>query len=150
MTNMGELLPMQLELKPNPNKFGLIEPDEMRRALRILTEPGQVIELRALNALTVGSQRYRYTASGYFDDIEKLIAAAHGIVKASGIYVTLNPCKRGLLTRANNRIRSADDMRIDNRTTKDEEVTCYRWLPLGQRSSNHLKPPVLVQASNDM
>jgi hypothetical protein len=29
---MGDLLPMQLEIKPNPNKVQLINPDEMRRA----------------------------------------------------------------------------------------------------------------------
>lgn len=81
-----------------------------------------------LNARTINSQYRRYTASGYFDDIEELIKASHSIIQASGIYVTLHPCHRGLVTRANNLIRTSDDMRVDDRTTKDEEIIAYKWL----------------------
>ena len=108
----------------------LIDVAEIRRALTILIEPGQVIELRALNATTRQSPKYRYTASGYFNDVEALIKAAGDITSATGIYITLNPCKRGLITRACNRIRTADYMRIDKRTTSDGEILRYRWLPV--------------------
>lgn len=66
-------------------------------ALRVLTEPGQVVELRILNAPRVG------TVSGYFDDPEKLAdAAARWSGKAPAVYVTPNPvnprCSRGRTT----------------------------------------------------
>lgn len=108
----------------------LFDPEEVRRALHLLVEPGQVFEVRALNAVTKQSPRYRYTASGYFNDAEALVKAMADIIAATGIYITLNPCKRGLITRAFNRIRTADDMRIDKRTTSDNEILCYRWLPV--------------------
>lgn len=111
-------------------KNPLIDPDEIRRALKVLMEPGQVVEVRALNAITRQSPRYRYTASGYFNNPEALVKAVADITTATGIYITLNPCKRGLITRANNRIRTSDDMRVDGRTTKDNEILCYRWLPV--------------------
>lgn len=108
----------------------IINPDMVRKTLSILFRPGEVVELRALNAITTGSTWKRYTASGYFTDHEALISAACTIQRASGVYVTLNPCRRGLITRANNRLRSADDMRVDERTTKDNEIICHRWLPI--------------------
>ena len=68
-------------------------------ALRVLTEPGQVVELRILNAPRVG------TVSGYFDDPEKLAdAAARWSGKAPAVYVTPNPVNPALLARANNRL----------------------------------------------
>ncbi len=123
----------------------LIDPREVRRAYELLFEPGQVVELRALNAITRQSPRYRYTASGYFNNVDALVKAASDIIAATGVYITLNPCKRGLITRANNRIRTADDMRIDKRTTSDTEILSYRWLPVdidpvrqdGNDSSSH-------------
>lgn len=50
----------------------LVDRDEVRRALQALTLPGQVIELRILNARTAESPRYAYQASGYFNDAELL------------------------------------------------------------------------------
>src|SRR5205823_4430046 len=66
----------------------------------------------------------------YFNDPDALVQAACLITSAKGIYITLNPCKRGLITRANNRLRSSDDMRFDKRTTQDSEIVRYRWLPV--------------------
>lgn len=108
----------------------LVDPDEVRRTLRLLVEQGQVVELRALNAITKQSPRYRDTASGYFNDPEAMVQAVCTIISAKGIYITLNPCRRGLITRANNRLRTSDDMRLDSRTTQDTEILKYRWLPI--------------------
>ena len=108
----------------------LVDPEEVRRALSILVEPVQVTELRALHALSTASPRYRGTLSGYFTDPEALVQAAASITSAKGVYITLNPCRRGLITRANNRLRTSDDMRLDSRTTQDSEIIYYRWLPI--------------------
>ena len=66
------------------------EPDrnEILRAVRRIAAPGQVVELRALNVTAAG--RRPYTLSGYFDDFERLAAAAAQIRGAQGVYITLN------------------------------------------------------------
>ena len=118
----------QPQTKPRTSR--MVEADEVRRALSMLLEPGQVTELRALHALSTASPRYRSTLSGYFTEIEALVRAAASITSAKGIYITLNPCKRGLITRAYNRLRTSEDMKWDSRTTQDTEVLYYRWLPV--------------------
>ena len=97
----------------------------IRRALALIHTPGEVFELRALNV--PGSGSYRYTASGYFDDLD---AAARAIAKyakkgAAGIYHTINPVLPDLLARANNRM-------VDRpaHTTTDDEIVTRKWLYL--------------------
>jgi hypothetical protein len=69
-------------------------------AIKILFEPGQVVELRAPKAGKDG------TISGYFNDHARL---ARGLEELSGevgaVYYTLNPVNPALLARANNRSR---------------------------------------------
>jgi hypothetical protein len=113
-----------------PRTSSLVDADEVCRALSILLEPGQITELRALHALSTASPRYRSTLSGYFTEPEALVRAAASITSAKGIYITLNPCKRGLITRAYNRLRTSEDMKWDSRTTQDTEILYYRWLPV--------------------
>src|SRR5262245_23803771 len=87
-------------------------------ALRLLIPPGQVTEIR------IPETRYK-TVSGYFDDIEKLAAAAEQWSgQASAVYVTLNPVDRALLARAANRLKSYAD-----KTTSDHEILRRNWLP---------------------
>ena len=81
------------------NKANRTAPDEIGRALRLILAPGQVSELRALDAVTA-SDRRPHVESGYFDDLDKLAQAATGITKAKGAYFTPNPVNPALLARA--------------------------------------------------
>ncbi len=94
-------------------------------ALGLILEPGQVTELRALEAVLPGDRRQQ-TVSGYFDDPEKLAAAALSIRSAKGIYFVPNPVDPALLARAANRIRPAGREPL----TSDGNILCRRWLPI--------------------
>ena len=90
---------------------------ELRRAINLLMDPGQVTELRVLNTR-------QSTVSGYFDDFEKLAqAAALWSGKAPGVYLTLNPVNPDLLARAVNRIKEYTHV-----TTSDTDIIGRRWL----------------------
>ena len=99
------------------------DPAEIVKLLRLVLEPGQVTELRALEA-TLPGDRYPQTISGYFDDAEKLAEAVASIVSAKGIYFTPNPVNSALLARAANRIRPVKK----EPTTADHDITRRRWL----------------------
>jgi hypothetical protein len=89
---------------------------EALRALKAITEPGQVTELRILKA---GNLK---TISGYFDTDhhEALVeAAASYDARAPAIYVTLNPVIPDLLARACNRERFRVDV---GETTADQHI----------------------------
>ena len=97
----------------------LIDPAQIRRALSVLHERGEVFEIRAM----AGS--LRRPLSGYFDDHDKAVDAARERVRrgAEGVYVTLNPVKAELLARARNRV-------IEVKTggaTADKDITQLRW-----------------------
>jgi hypothetical protein len=92
----------------------------IEQAIRILFEPGQVVEVRAPKAGKYG------TVSGYFVDHEKL---AQELEKLSGkvgaVYYTLNPVNPALLARAHNRTKTyAKD------TTSDapDNIVKRNWL----------------------
>jgi hypothetical protein len=99
--------------------------DEILRTCQALFAPGQVAELRALDAVT-REWRRPHTVSGYFDDWDKLAAAALDI-RARGIYVTLNPVNPALLARALNRLR---DINSGEPATGDGDIVARRWLPI--------------------
>ena len=105
----------------------LVDPAEIRRALGILAAPGQVLELRILSATTRVSPRHSYQASGYFNDAERLICALSALLSAKGVYITLQPCMTSLLARAQNRLRSADEMKKSS-STSDQHILAYRWV----------------------
>jgi hypothetical protein len=91
---------------------------EIRRAVEVLFEPGDVVELRAF--------KDRTTASGYFDDFEELIEQAAKLdSRGFAVYVTLNPAEPALLARAQNRVKLHPKA-----TTSDADVTHRRWLPV--------------------
>lgn len=98
-----------LELKP-----------QIRQALDILFEPGDVVEIR-IPKLKNG------TLSSYFSDLNSLAAAAVRYDgRAPGVYVTLNPVKPELLARAANRVRIVKGEAL----TSDKDILKRRWLPL--------------------
>src|ERR1700722_13269381 len=89
-------------------------------AIRILFEPGQVVEVRAPKAGKYG------TISGYFSDHQKL---AEKLEKLSGkvgaVYYTLNPVNPALLARGNNRVRTyAKDTTCD----AQDNIVNRHWL----------------------
>ena len=94
----------------------------IERALGILAEPGQVVEVRILN---IDGRRNRVD-SGYFDDFATLAKAIPAYnARAEGIYITLNPVNPDLLARAANRIKA-----WSNLTTADSDIVRRRWLPI--------------------
>jgi Domain of unknown function (DUF927) len=64
--------------------------------------------------------------SGYFDDFDLLAKTAAALTgKAAGVYVTLNPVRKELLARAENRA-----VEYAKHTTTDDDILCRRWLPI--------------------
>ena len=96
-------------------------------ALKKIFQPGDVFEIRALEAHTTSYNR-PHTVSGYFDydsieEAAKLIA--RDIRFARGIYYTPNPVEPALLARAANRLR---DMGQRDPSTADKDIPRRRWL----------------------
>jgi hypothetical protein len=89
-------------------------------AIRILFEPGQVVELRVPKAGKLG------TISGYFDDYNKLAKELENLSgTAPAVYYTLNPVNPALLARANNHTNP-----YAKGTTSDaaDNIIKRRWL----------------------
>ena len=111
--------------------------------LRVLVEPGQVVELRALNV----PQKYGRptTQFGYFDSDSLNVMAREAanltVGNATGVYWTLNPVNPDLVARAANRIRLAKS----DETTSDRDVIRRRWLLIDADP----KRPAGISASDD-
>jgi hypothetical protein len=91
---------------------------ELRCFLSLLHAPGDVFEIRILK-----HGKYKFTASGYFEDVDAATAAVSRWDRKASIYVTLNPINPSLLARAVNRIVERADA-----TTADADVLRRRWL----------------------
>ena len=98
----------------------------VRQGLNLLLNPGQVFELRILEALRAGDRRTTRVIYGYFDEVEKAVEAlvALGLDMAKGIYVTLNPVAPALLARSFNRFSEAQS----GSTTSDGNIVVRRWI----------------------
>jgi len=88
---------------------------ETLQAATVLFAPGQVVEVRAITDEGM--------ASGYFDDLEALVAAVDpldGLPSVQGIYVTLNEVNPALLSQRANRIK----VRLSKKdaTTADTDI----------------------------
>ena len=93
------------------------DPKEIVRALRILFQAGDVVEMRVPKTEREG------TVSGYFSDYDALAKALASRNGDPGIYVTINPCSPSLLARCANRIKSRA-----RTTTSDKDIARRRWL----------------------
>ncbi|MBS1806820.1 MAG: AAA family ATPase [Acidobacteria bacterium] len=62
---------------------------------------------------------------GYFDDPAKALQAIKQWDGKTNVFVSLNPCKRDLLARANNRLKQLSYK--DSQRTKDTEIFCDSW-----------------------
>jgi hypothetical protein len=91
--------------------------------LRLLAEPGQVVELRALE---VARQYGRaQTVAGYFDDLEAMAKAALMLTRsAEGVYFTLNPLDLALKARCYNKTAVPKTGGL----AADKHVLRRRWL----------------------
>lgn len=105
----------------------LVDKFEVRRTFLALAQAGQVIELRILSAIMAASPHFPYQASGYFNNADALIDALKGLRSAKGVYITLHPCNPMLLSRAYNRLRTAEEMRKEA-ATSDRDIARLRWL----------------------
>lgn len=101
----------------------LYNEDEVRKAIALLVEPGQVFEIRALDA-KLGSQWKTGIVSGYFNNIDKAVEQLSNISKAKSIYITLNPVMPDLLARRCNRL----DYSGKDELTGDQHITRRRRL----------------------
>jgi hypothetical protein len=92
---------------------------EIQRAIAVLHEPGQVVEVRVPGKFGV--------ISGYYDDHGKLAKAVQQLSdsgKHEAVYYTLNCCDGALLTR-----RAKNQHHYDvKKTTSDAEIARRRWL----------------------
>ena len=101
----------------------LIDEEMILRTMDVFLAPGQVCEVRAMQAQMQG-EKWPGTVSGYFNDSKRLVEALGQIEFARGIYVTLNPVKPDLLARANNRLKRVEK----GEATSDGEILSRRWL----------------------
>ncbi len=92
---------------------------EIRRALTVLYQSGNIVELRALD---VGGK----TVAGYFDDHPKLAEAAAKLSgSAAGVYVVLNELTPALLARSANHITIGP-----KNLMQDKDIIRRRYLPI--------------------
>lgn len=101
--------------------------DEAAAALKKIFRPGDVFEIRALDAQTTSYSR-PHTVSGYFDyeHIDHAVSLIEKDIRfARGIYYTPNPVEPALLARAANRFR---DMGQRDPSTADKDIPRRRWL----------------------
>jgi len=92
-------------------------------------EVGGVTEVRIFpkeRYLFIKSKR-RYVGkvvSGYYNDYEKLVKDVEVFDGKASIYVTINPCKPELVSRAANKLKFSAKV-----TTSDNDILCDLWFP---------------------
>ena len=92
-------------------------PDEIKRSIGVLHEPGAVFEIRIPNTGRTG------TVAGYFNDPEIAAKAVASWDGKANVYTAMNPVNPALLARAANRLKS-----YTKTTTADTDITHRRWL----------------------
>ena len=109
----------------NSNAKLACDAQQIEEWLRVLVEPGQVVELRALHVV----EKYGKpsTHSGFFDTDhlrEMAIAAAKLSPRSAGVYWTLNTVNPDLLARRANREERVGEGDL----TSDRHILRRRWL----------------------
>ena len=100
---------------------GYIDPDEVRKAIKILQAPGKVFEVRVIGT----SRNRKEILSGYFHDAETLLGDIDSIdIRGKNVYITLGEVKEECFSRP----QSDHFEKNPENTTSDPEVICYRWL----------------------
>lgn len=98
--------------------------EDILKTWQIFRLPGEALEVR------IPKTRKFKTISGYFDDQNSFVDAVMGLASREndgfiGHYFTINPVKRDLLARSNNRVKSFVEI-----TTSDADVLALHWLPI--------------------
>jgi hypothetical protein len=118
---------------PGTNGTGATHPPEQRRQsaaevaawLRLLAEPGQVLELRALRWRD--GYRRPCTIAGFYDDLDAMARKAVDLTpRSEGVYFTLNPVDPALKARCANRTQEAEQ----GFSAADKDITRRRRLLL--------------------
>lgn len=101
---------------------------EIRQYYQAVVKPGQIVEIRCLDAMLIGDKlpyNKPRVIAGWFDNVESIITEVRKIGQAAGIYMTINPCTRDLLARANNQFKSKSIS-----TTSDDQIVTRQILPI--------------------
>jgi len=94
---------------------------EIKRAIALIHQPGDVVELRAFD-------ENGYTHAGYYDDSIKLADEAARLSNQpdmAGVYIIPNLIHKSLLNRAANHLYS--DRKKEKKTTADANILKHRW-----------------------
>ena len=96
---------------------------DILRTWQIFRQPGEVAEVRVLNA-----GKFMGTVSGYFDNVEDFTKTVSQLAAdlehpVPAIYFTPNPASKDLLARATNKVKP----NVKN-TTSDADITALHWL----------------------
>lgn len=95
-----------------------IDPDEVRKTISTLQEPGRVFEVRVLGS------RKKDVLSGYFRDADTLLQNFDKIdVRNRIIYITLGEVKEECFSRS-----QSEHFEANPATTSDTEINAFRWL----------------------
>ena len=96
-----------------------INPDEVRKAIKILQADGAVFEVRV-----IGASSRKDIMSGYFRDAETLLQEFDTIdMRGKNAYITLGEVKEECFSRS-----QSECFERNPSTTSDPEITAYRWL----------------------
>ena len=96
--------------------------DEIKRTIKLLHLPGDVTELRAI-------RKNGYIEAGYFDDFDKMAKEAYRLSESGqivAVYLVPNEGDKALLSRAANRMYTANDGKKD--TTADKDIIKINWV----------------------
>ena len=126
----------------------------MRTLFSRFFSPGEVVEIRGLGLRGKNPAWEGFASgkggivSGYFNDGDKLGAAAAALDKAGarGVYYTANPVIPALLSRASNRLICPSD----GSTTADQHTALLRWflVDLDAPMLDGTRRPAGISASN--
>ena len=98
-----------------------VDEEEVKRAFRLLTVPGEIHELRMLNCGQHG------VVSGYFDNPEQLAEIVKGVSgQARGVYMTLNPVDPHKLGEVG--LQPNDFSLNAKSTSRGSDILRRRWL----------------------
>lgn len=115
-----------MEVVSDPTHPGtLYDREAVVKALHLLVEPGQVVELRILGAVTY-SQPQPHVEAGFFDGADKLADALAAVRSWRGVYFSINPVDPALLQRSANRLGPA----VKGQLTQDTDIVRRRWILL--------------------